>query len=322
MQKASRILVTGAAGFIGSHIARRLLSQGYKVTVADNLATGKKGNVPDGADFIKMDLGRIDDYGRLHGLDCEAVFHLAGQSSGEDSFKDPLYDFNSHAMSTFLLLDWCKRTNVRRFMYSSSMAVYGDPVYLPVDEKHPLQPKTFYAAAKLAAEAYIRFYQTFGIDVTILRFFSVYGPGQDLGNKNQGMVSIYLSYILEGKPIIVKGSGERFRDLVYIDDVVNAWMLAFDNKVSFGKTYNVANGKKTRVMDLINALRSATGNEDYSIDYREGTPGDQFGMLGSNDLIRLELGWAPRFDLSAGLETMIGYYRGVQATIRRNTNGK
>lgn len=307
MKKGKHAIVTGGAGFIGSHIASRLITDGYKVTILDNLSTGKEENIPSGADFIKMDLGLESSYDLIEKLSCDTVFHLAGQSSGEASFKDPLYDLRSHALSTFLLLGWCKKNTVQRFLYASSMSTYGDPLYLPVDEEHPQQPKTFYAAAKSSAEAYIKLYQTLGINTTIFRLFSVYGPGQNLGNKMQGMVSIFLSYMLEGIPVHVKGSKERFRDFVYMDDVADAWISSVDNPVSFGKVYNVAGGKKIKVEELIEALKNSFGFKDYPVEYKGSTAGDQFGLVGDINRIKQDLQWKPKTDLETGLAIMVNY---------------
>lgn len=306
-KKNNHIIITGGAGFIGSHIANRMLSQGYRVTVLDNLSTGREENIPIAADFIKLDLGESGSYSAIENISCDAILHLAGQSSGEASFNDPLYDLKSHVMSTFWLLEWAKKRGTQRFLYASSMSIYGDPVSLPVNESHTLQPKTFYAASKASAENYIKLYQTFGLNTTIFRLFSVYGPGQNLENKAQGIVSIYLSYMLEGLPVPVKGSKERFRDLVYIDDVVDAWMTSFDNPVSFGKVYNIASGKRTTVEELLNALKIAKSSNDYPIEYKESTPGDQFGVVGDNTLITGELGWKPQTDLYTGLKNMFDY---------------
>jgi len=300
-----KALVTGGAGFIGSALARALIADGWRVLIADNLTTGRESSIPKGTDFIKMDIGEGSSYKALENVDCDCVFHLAGQSSGEISFSDPLYDLKSHVMSTFWLLQWCKKKGVSRFIYASSMGVYGDPLYLPVNEQHPLQPKTFYAASKASAEAYIKLYQAMDIDTTIFRLFSVYGPGQNMDNKLQGIVSIYLSYMLEDIPITVKGSKDRFRDIIYIDDVIEAWMLSIQDPVTFGKTYNVATGVKTKVDGLIEALRKSFGKPDYPVEYKEGTPGDQFGVVGDNSLIKKELKWTPRTKLKIGLEKMI-----------------
>lgn len=318
MKNKKHIIVTGGAGFIGSHISRRLLAEGYKVTILDNLSTGKLENIPKQAEFIKIDLGQQDEYKSLERVDCDAIFHLAGQSSGEGSFQDPLYDLRSHVLSTFLLLDWCKQNVITRFVYASSMSVYGDPDYLPVDEKHPLQPKTFYAAGKISAEAYIKVYQNLGINTTIFRLFSVYGPGQDLGNKIQGMASIYLSYLLEGKPILVKGSAERFRDFIYIDDVVGAWFNSLDNPDTYGRVYNLATGKKTKVEELIEVIKEVAGNPDYPIEYTDGTPGDQFGLVADISRIAQDLGWQPKVDLSTGIKKMFEFEKRRMKVARKD----
>ncbi|MBF0320221.1 MAG: NAD-dependent epimerase/dehydratase family protein [Nitrospirae bacterium] len=301
------VIVTGGAGFIGSHLALALLTKGHRVTILDNLHTGKEKNIPKGADFINIDLGA--DNVPLRGLNCDAVFHLAGQSSGEASFDDPEYDFRSHVLSTFNMLRWCKETGVSRFIYSSSMSVYGDPDTLPINEGHALRPKTFYGAGKAAAEAYINLFSRLGLNTTVFRLFSVYGPGQDLDNKMQGMLSIYLSYMLEGNPVIVKGSAGRYRDFINVGDIVAAWLLAYESPVSFGKTYNLATGVKTTVQDLLNELKSAFNAKDYPIEFGQNTAGDQFGTVGDISLIKKDLNWQPAIDLKAGIAAMAKWAR-------------
>lgn len=302
------VLVTGGAGFIGSTLARALIAQGYSVVVADSLATGMRSNVPEQAAFIQMDLSNSSDYEKLASVQFDAVCHLAAQSSGEASFLDPQNDFNSHALSTFLLLEECKRRGVQRFLYASSMAQYGDPQYQPVDEAHPANPKTYYAAGKLASEAYVKLYQSFGLDTTVFRLFSVYGPNQDLGNTLQGMVSIFLAYVLAGEPVHVKGAKERFRDFVYVGDVVNAWLAALDNPTSYGKTYNIASGCKTTVEELIAAILEATGKPNHPVRYEGTTPGDQFGVYGDSSRLQTELGWKPERSIKEGLAAMVEFY--------------
>lgn len=285
-----------------------LLARGHNVVVADNLSSGYRDNVPKKAEFIEMDVADREQYRKLENVRIDTVFHLAAQSSGEASFADPWYDFSSHATATFLLLDLCRRRGVRRFLYGSSMSVYGDPRQLPVDELHATNPKTYYAAGKLAAEAYVRLHSTLGLDTTIFRMFSVYGPNQNLANKMQGMVSIYLSFVLEGKPITVKGSKDRFRDFVYIDDVVQAWLLAWDNSATFGQTYNLGTGAKTTVETLLRCLAGCIGDRDYPVEYAAGTPGDQHGMFASIDKLKTDLKWSPTFDLATGLSRMVEFH--------------
>lgn len=302
------VLITGGAGFIGSALARALIRDGHEVIVADNLSTGKRANVPRQAAFVEMDLSARAEYHRLETVTFDTVFHLGAQSSGEASFVDPWSDFNSHATATFLLLDLCRRRGVKRFLYGSSMSVYGDPQYLPVDELHPTLPKTYYAAGKLAAESYVRLHSTLGLQTTIFRMFSVYGPNQNLENKMQGMASIYLSYMLDGKPITVKGSKDRFRDLVYIDDVVQAWLLAWSNPVAHGQTYNLGTGTKTTVETLLRTLAESFGNPAYPIEYAANTPGDQHGMVADVGRLKTDLGWRPATALAVGISAMVKFH--------------
>lgn len=301
-------LITGGAGFIGSALARALVARGHRVWVADNLSTGNTTNVPREAELIEMDVSDPAAYRHIEGLPFDTVFHLAAQSSGEASFADPWSDYNSHVTATFLLLDLCRRRGVPRFLYASSMSVYGDPRYLPVDESHPTTPKTYYGAGKLAAEAYVRLHAALGLQTTIFRMFSVYGPNQSLTNRMQGMVSIYLSFMLEGKPIVVKGARDRFRDFVYVDDVVQAWLLAWDAAASYGRTYNLGTGTTTTVAALLQQLARCFGRPDYPAEYAAGTPGDQHGLVANVDRLVAELGWSPAHALEEGLSKMVRSY--------------
>ena len=295
------ILVTGGAGFIGSHVAARLVSLGHRVTVVDNLSNGREENVPREAEFVKADLSIEKDFSRLKKISCDSVFHLAAQSSGKLSFEDPLKDLQSHVLATYFLLEWSKKKGVKRFLFSSSTTTYGDPLYMPVDEKHPQHPKTYYAAGKVGCEAYIKLFQTMGIDSTIFRLPNVYGPSQNLKNKDQGMVSIYLSYILENRPIIVKGSLERFRDFIYVDDVVDAFLMALDHPKASGKVYNLGSGLKNRVQEILDALIAAFGYKEYPIEITEGTPGDQFGITCDTTLINRDLEWFANTTIQEGI---------------------
>jgi len=311
-KQSKKIIVTGGAGFIGSHIASRLCRDGHQVTVLDDLSTGQRENVPEDAQFIQMDLSHFDSYVKLDDVACDVVLHFAGQSSGEASFLDPIRDMKSHVNSTLALLQWCQKMEVSRFVYASSMAVYGNPHELPVSEQHPLIPKTIYAASKASAELYVRLFQSLGIDTTIFRLFSVYGPGQNLENKMQGMISIYLSYMLENEPILVKGSKERFRDFVFIDDLVEAWMQVMDHPNCFGKTYNLCSGNKTTVEEVIHYLKESIGNTDYPIQYKGNTQGDQFGVFGDNRLISSDLSWKAQTDVQTGISKMVeAHYKGA-----------
>lgn len=305
----STYLVTGGAGFIGSAIADTLVKAGNDVVIVDNLSTGNISNIPAGCIFVEMDLADHAQYEKLAALEFDAVFHLAAQSSGEASFLDPWQDYRSHSLSTFLLLEYCQRAGISRLLYASSMAVYGDATTLPVTETHLPRPKSFYAAGKLASEAYVGIHSSLSMDTTIFRMFSVYGPNQDLDNKLQGMVSIFLSYVLEDQPITVKGSLERFRDFVFIEDVVSAWLAALDNPASFGKIYNLGTGICTTVDDLLTVIKRASGDPYYPVEIADNTQGDQFGLYANIERLARELDWTPSWSLEDGIRAMLDYYQ-------------
>lgn len=306
-------LVTGGAGFIGSHLTRRLLSEGWQVDVVDNLSTGYRTNVPAGATFLELDVSRNDLGAVLPARKYDAVFHLAAQSSGEVSFDDPSYDLRTNCQSTLLLLGWCKANGTRRFIYTSSMSIYGDQALQPVPETATPLPKSFYGVGKLASEAYLAIYSQLGVDCTALRLFNVYGPGQNLANMRQGMVSIFLAYILNQQEVVVKGSLERYRDLVYVDDVVEAYLACVDNSSTHGNVYNVGTGQKTTVGELIDAELQAFGYQPgaYPVKVSAGTPGDTFGIAADCARFRADAGWEPKVDLTTGLTRMVAWAKSL-----------
>ncbi len=308
MKKA---LVTGGAGFIGSHVSRRLLNEGWKVYIVDNLSTGFKDNVPKKAEFSEVDLSGDDFVSNLPDVNFNAVFHLAAQSSGEISFDDPVYDLKTNCLSTVMLLKWCVKKNVKRFIYTSSMSIYGDQEVQPVKEEAMPLPKSFYGVGKLASEKYLEIYAKMGIQATSLRLFNVYGPGQNMENLRQGMVSIYMAYLLKKEELPIKGSVDRYRDFVYIDDVVEAYMACLNNPSTFNKSYNVATGKKTTVRDLIDELLKVFeyDRSKYPIKDSGTTPGDTFGIFADISALKRDTGWAPMVSLPEGLRRMRDWAR-------------
>ena len=304
-----RYLVTGGAGFIGANIARRLISLGDEVVVIDNLTTGDSENVPTGAQLINLDITHHEQLELIPQGSFDAVLHLAAQSSGEISHEDPGRDLNTNALGTLLLLEWARRRGVSRFLFASSMAVYGLTEQVPVREEQTLDPYSFYGIAKQAAEQYVRHYAKHGMKTTVFRMFNVYGPGQNLANLRQGMVSIYLAYLVAGEPVLVKGSLERFRDFTYIDDVVEGWVAALENPKSYGRVYNLASGRKTLVKDLLAELIRAWGEDPqtYPWEQAEGTPGDQFGIYADVSFLSHDLPWSPRVELPEGLSRMTAW---------------
>lgn len=301
-----KILITGIAGFIGSHLARALLARGYEVWGIDDLSTGIVRNIPADAHFIKGDCASMATIGQLGDAKFKAVFHIAGQSSGEISFDDPARDLDCNTRSTVILMNYCAKTGCHRFLYSSSMSVYGRPNAFPVAETHPCHPISFYGVGKLASEHYMNVYGQSGLHTTALRLFNVYGPGQNMTNLRQGMVSIYLAQLLVRDAIVVKGSLGRFRDFVFIDDVVEAFLHCMDDERSFGGIYNVATGVKTTVEELLEALMRAAGMKK-KVTVSGGTPGDQGGIYADVRKIKDDLGFSAKTDLAGGLETTVAW---------------
>ena len=300
----STYLVTGAAGFIGGALAKRLVADGNTVVTIDNLSTGFESNIPEGVVFIQGDCGDAAVYEQLPDDQYDAIFHIAGQSSGEISFDDPIYDIRTNAESTLLLLQFALKNQCTRLIYASTMSVYGAKPDQPVTENERCTPESFYGVAKLASEQYLRIYEQYGIHSTALRLFNVYGPGQNLENLRQGMVSIFLSQMLENKHIHVKGSPDRFRDLIYIDDVVDAYIQTLNCKESWGQIINIATGKQTTVGDLVEKL-IASQDDDVSVEYEGSTQGDIHGIYADISKMQSVLGIDNLVPVDAGLQKMV-----------------
>ncbi len=309
-----KYLVTGGAGFIGSAIANRLLNRGDEVYIIDNLKTGYLENIPDGAIFIEGDFSRDKTLDRLENIRFDAIFHIGGQSSGEISFEDPEYDLNTNTLSTLKLLEYCQKTNCKRFIYASTMSVYGeDGEKEQFSEEDITEPKSFYAVGKLASENYLKIFQReFGIEYTALRYFNVYGEGQNLENLKQGMVSIYLKQFFDDnfKEVEVKGSLDRFRDLIYIDDVVDITVETLNNPKFKNQIVNVGTGKKTTVREILELIRKLS-NIDKKIVVTSGTKGDQFGIYA--DISKLKSIYKKELiPFEVGLERMIEWIKGLK----------
>lgn len=303
-------LVTGGAGFIGSALARRLLKDGYAVTILDNLSTGDAGNVPDGARFIEGDVSDNDAVCEAFGDGHSVVAHLAAQSSGAVGQEDPEYDARVNALATVQISRRAIETETLRFVYTSSMAVYGDAEG-PMKEGDLPTPRGYYGASKLASEHYLRVAGLDGLRATSFRLFNVYGPGQNLKNLKQGMASIYLAYMLDGVPVPVTGSFDRYRDFVFIDDVVDVLSSACGSDGLPSPVYNVGTGTPTTVRELISSLKRGLGlPEDYPVHEVAGQKNDQFGSVADTALMQSETGWTPKYTIDEGLKLMCAWASG------------
>jgi len=266
--------VTGVAGFIGSSIARKLISDGYVVVGVDDFSQGKPENIPFEVEFIKGDLANSNLYEDLP-KDIEKILHLAGQSSGEASFGNPVEDLKKNVISTLNLIEWGVRHQCQRIIYASSMAVYGEQEDRPTPESVECHPLSCYGIGKFSAEQYLRIYRDM-IPFTALRMFNVYGPGQDMGNLRQGMVSIYLQMALADGKVHVKGELDRYRDFIYIQDVVDIWIKAA--KMNSVESYflNVGTGIRTTVKQLLSEMQNFIPSMNWHCD--GSTLGDQYGI--------------------------------------------
>lgn len=302
----NKILITGVAGFIGSHVAKRFLAEDFHVAGIDDLSGGKTENIPAGVEFIKGDLALEETFQRIP-AGYETILHLAGQSSGEISFDNPVADLQKNTISTLNLIRYGIRNNSRRIVYASSMSVYGSVPDEPISENHEPRPLSCYGVGKLAAEGYLRIYQN-QLPFVALRMFNVYGPGQDLSNLRQGMVSIYLAQALSNGHIEVKGSTERFRDFIYIDDVVEAWWRSATYPDISNAVINIGTGRRTTVQELLERICAEIPGCNFFV--KGSTPGDQSGIYPDISKLRKMLGMGKFNSLEDGLPAFISWAKG------------
>lgn len=306
-----RLLVTGGFGFLGSRLVRQLMAAGHEVAVMEHPSV----QVPAGLEGVRALRVDITDEAALaettlSGVD--AVLHLAAQSSGPRSFSIPVLDVKLNVLGTVNVINWCIENQVDRLVFASSFVVYGDHSdRQSLDESVPCRPKSVYATSKLACEHLLMNYaQPKGIRWNALRMFNVYGPGQDITKPDQGVVGIFMNMLLQRDVVQVKGRLDRFRDLIYIDDVIQGWELCLHTQ-AHNRIFNLGTGEKTTFEGLIHSLARVMGKEErLRIEELGGTPGDIQGCVADLTRIRESLGYAPRVRLAEGLEHM---WRWVQS---------
>tara|TARA_B100000242_G_scaffold293167_1_gene270440 strand:+ start:161 stop:1087 length:927 start_codon:yes stop_codon:yes gene_type:complete len=305
--KKKNFLVTGVAGFIGSKLAEKLLINGYKVTGVDDFSSGYKKNIPKGVRFIKGNFSDKNFLKRLNLKQFDIIFHIGGQSSGAISFDDPLKDLKDNVVSTVNILEFIKNTKTK-FIYASSVAVYGNINKKKLKISDKCQPVSIYGVGKLSSEMYMRVYsETYNNYCFAFRIFNTFGEGQDLKNLRQGMISIYFSQAFYRSKILVRGSKNRFRDYIHVDDVTDALIKAINyNKKKF-EIFNICTEKKTKVYEILNFIKEYFNDKIY-IRFGKKTLGDQFGVIGSNIMTKKKLNWKPRINLERGLTRFFNYY--------------
>ena len=304
---AKKAIVTGGAGFIGSHVVDRLVADGLDVVAVDNLARGVAPHLNPDAAFHEMDCGSEAFATLFESTKPDYVFHLAARASVNQSVRDPLGDVTKNVLASVNVLEQCKRFGVERFVHSSTGgALYGEPHYLPCDEQHPIFPLSPYGAGKAAVESYISAYGAIGgLNYTILRYANVYGPRQDpLGEA--GVVAIMTDRMIKGgKGVIIFGDGDQERDFVYVGDVVAANMRARDQQTN--DVFNIGTGVGTTVNDIFEQLAKITGYGEPA-KREQANPGEVYKIQLNNAKAREKLGWAPKEEVAQGLAKTVAYF--------------
>jgi UDP-glucose 4-epimerase len=310
----SQVLVTGGAGFIGSHLTERLLAEGQAVTVLDNLSTGRRENVPSGAELVEADVGDREAVDSTFArADFDAVFHIAGQASIRLSFAEPEVDLRTNVVGTVNVLRGCIESGVPRLVNASSMTVYGEPEHVPTPEDVPCVPVSYYGVTKYAAERYAHVTAARAdveLAVTSLRMFNVYGPRQSIANPYQGVLAIFIGNVLRREPITIHGDGEQTRDFVYVDDVVDAWLRVLADPSTGSSVLNVGSGRETSVNELADAVLGALGEsrESWELRHEPAQLGDQ--RRAAADVSAMSaLGWSPATPFAAGIERTVEWAR-------------
>jgi len=299
--KGKNILVTGGAGFVGSHIVD-VLSTCNKITVLDNLFTGTLSNLENSKDRINFVKGDILNKALLKDVvaEVEYIFHLAAHVGNIRSLNDPHFDMDVNIRGMLNLLETCRNSKVRRLVYSSSAAIYGEARYQPIDEEHSLYPESPYAVSKMAAEKYaFAFYKVYNIPTTSVRYFNIYGSRQDT-SEYANAISIFLDRIRKGKSIAIFGDGEQTRDFVFIADVVTANILAATSPAAVGNTFNVATGEATTINHITQIIKEITGQETQ-INYTTARAGEVRHSRANIEKARKLLGYSPQTNLKEGL---------------------
>jgi nucleoside-diphosphate-sugar epimerase len=312
MALTGTVVVTGGAGFIGSHIAAAVAAQGGRVRIIDDLSTGHRENIDEIQGDVDFVQGSIADSALLEKVlaDVELVFHEAAIPSVPRSVENPRQTHIASIDGTFSLLLAARDKNVRRVVYAASSSAYGDQPTLPKSEGMLPDPLSPYAVAKLVGEYYCQvFTRVYGLETVSLRYFNVFGPRQDPGSQYSGVVSRFISALLKDERPVIFGDGEQSRDFTYIENVVQANLKAAATTTGVGKVINVANGERVTLNQLLVELKELTGRTDIVADYREPRVGDVRHSLADTTLAREFLEYESRVGLREGLERTIDWWK-------------
>ncbi|PWB47490.1 MAG: UDP-glucose 4-epimerase [Candidatus Methylomirabilota bacterium] len=304
-----RVLVTGGAGFIGSHVVDALVREGHDVAVVDDLSMGKRQQVHPSARFYQVDIRdrrALEDVFRVERP--EMVNHHAAQADLRRSMIEPSFDASVNVIGSLNLIELSLAYEVRRFInISSGGAVYGEPQHLPVDELHLIRPMSVYGVSKYAVEQYLRLFDESGLNYAILRYANVYGPRQNPKGE-AGVVAIFSRQMLAGERPTIFGDGTKTRDYVYVDDIVAANLLAMANKQASGRSYNLGLGREVSDRQIFESVRRAVGATLEPI-LASKRPGEIDRICLDASLARAELRWEPTVPLEEGIARTVAFYR-------------
>ena len=308
MREAKRVLVTGGAGFIGSHVVDRLVADGYEVRIIDNLSAGKLENISGhlkrgSVDFIEGDVRRASVVEKSV-EDVDVVLHLAAVTSVALSVENPRFTFAVNVKGTVNLLRSCAKKKVGKFLFASSTAVYGEPKFLPITEEHPMNPISPYAESKLASEKFcLGFHEKQLLRSVVLRLFNVYGPRQGVNDYN-GVISQFIDRVRRGLPLVIHGDGWQTRDFVNIRDVVKAVLNAMESEYAEGNVFNIGIGVPTSINELAESLLGSAGL-NLQVLHEEPRLGDITHSYADISKAKKLLGYRPTVSLKTGLRTLL-----------------
>lgn len=311
---AEKVLVTGGAGFIGSHVVDAMLAGGYEVVVVDNLESGERGNVHPGVPVVENDLRdpALSQVFQEHRP--RYVCHLAAQASITRSIRGPLVDADANIIGSLNVLEECRNNGVEKILFSSSGgATYGEPITLPCGEDHPVRPLSPYGAAKAAVELYLPIYRSlFGLKYSALRYANVYGPRQSPAGE-AGVVAIFAGRMLSGEQVFINGSGEQERDFVYVEDIARANVMALN--AADDEAFNLGSGVGTSVNEIFSRLCGLTG---YTLapEHRAQAEGEVFKIVLNVEKARRVLAWEPRVSLEQGLSRTVESLRASRQKVK------
>ena len=303
-----RCIVTGGAGFIGSHLATRLIKAKHEVLVVDNLSTGKTENIPAAAEFLEADINNVESLASIKGFNPDVIFHLAAQISVRNSVADPTYDGQTNILGTLNMAQIGISCAIQKFIFiSTGGAIYGEQQSFPADENHPVAPESPYGLSKYCAEKYLNYlYRKEQLPYLVLRLANIYGPRQD-PHGEAGVVAIFSQRMLANETPRINGDGLQTRDFVYVGDVAAAALCALKSNIDNG-VFNIGTGKETDINTLAAIIQKHAA---YTGEITHGPelPGEQKRSVIASSLAEKQLNWRPQTDLDAGLAKTVAWFK-------------